>query len=198
MKTFKHALNAAVLATVTLLGSAPAWAEANLIQNGGFCVDCQTDSWEVNKSESSFFRIADAGNGEGFLYVKDSPATISQHFFSGTAGTPLTLSFDYELQGNDPSRTFSALFNGQVLFSTSASTDVNGAFARATATATAIATGYDQLSFVFDTHAYAIELDNVNVSVTAVPEPSAMMMLGLGLGGLAWVRRRGTDSRSRI
>ena len=176
---------AVVAATATTI---PASAATNLVQNGGFGVLSQTDSWAVNKTESAFMRISDLGNGEGLLYIKDSPVTISQGIFSGPAGTPLSISFDYQLQGNDPSRVLSVLFGGQTIFSTSASTVVNGADAWATKTVSAVATGYDQLSFVFDTHSYAIALDNVSVS--AVPEANSMVMLSLGLAGLAWVRLR--------
>jgi hypothetical protein len=192
MKTLNALLNVTALTAVAALASTPALASGNLLSNGGFNVSAQLDNWQVSKTQNSFLRVQDfLRAGDGYLYVKDAPASIAQSF-NTVAGQALSIAFDYQLQKTDPNQTLSVLFNGQSLFSTSTANAGVGAGAWASFQTSAVATGRDSLSFVFNSvgvsASTAMTLDNV--SVTAVPEPSSMALLGMGVAGLAWFRRR--------
>lgn len=186
MKIINNILATLLIAAGATLAAAPAMATENFISNGGFCVTCQLDGWAVNTSQGTFLRVGNTGHNEGFLYVKDQPASINQTFWD-TAG-PLTLSFDYRVEQTNPKQGLIVQYNDEVVFSSSTA---SASWVHQQIALTGH--GRDNLRFVFNTFGVgastAINLDNISVTA-AVPEPETYGMLCAGLALMGVVARR--------
>lgn len=168
------------------MAGAPAMASVNLIDNGGFCLDCQTDGWAVSLDQGAVMRVRDAGDGEGFLSISGASATFSQTLRN--VNGPLTLSFDYRLEQSSRGQSLAASYNGNIVFLTS--TMSNG-WAHVQLAVTGH--GLDTLRFAFSIlgplSSGAMSLDNVVLAAVPEPHTYAMLFAGLTLLGVAARRR---------